>query len=60
MNPVSAISFFLIKSVQTSSSSKGDISYLHEGKKKEHSREREREFEKLIRFWFVHFRYIRL
>ena len=46
MNPASAISFFLIKSVQTSSSSKGDISYLHEGKKKEHSRERERERER--------------
>ena len=47
--------FFPIKSVQTISSSKGDVSYLHEGKKKEHSREREREREreyaKLVRFW---------
>ena len=38
--------FFPIKSVQTISSSKGDMSYLHEGKKKEHSREREREKER--------------
>ena len=37
------IFFFQIKSVQTTSSSKGDMSYLHEGKKKEHYRERERE-----------------
>ena len=34
---------FPIKLVQTTSSSKGDMSYLHEGKKKELSRERERE-----------------
>ena len=38
--------FFPIKSVQTISSSKGDMSYLHEGKKKEHSRERERKRER--------------
>ena len=37
---------FPIKSVQTTSSSKGDSSYLHEGKKKERSRERERERER--------------
>ena len=33
--------FLPIKSVQTTFSSKGDMSYLHEGKKKEHSRERD-------------------
>ena len=61
---------FPIKSVQTASSSKADP-YLHEGKKKELSREREREreterererereFAKLVSFWLVHFRYIK-
>ena len=33
---------FPIKSVQTTYSSKGDVSYLYEGKTKELSRERER------------------
>ena len=33
---------FPIKSVQTTSSSKRDMSYLHKGNKKELSRERER------------------
>ena len=55
---------FPMKSVQTTYSSKGDLSYLYEGKMKELSREREREREreiaKLVRFWLVHFRYIRL
>ena len=37
---------FPIKSVQTTSTSKGDMVYLHEGKKKELSRERERERER--------------
>ena len=66
--PAGAITFFPIKSVPTTCSLKGDISYLHKGKKKEHSGERERErererecvcvFAKLIRFWLVHFRCI--
>ena len=34
---------FPMKSVQTTYSSKGDVSYLYEGKTKELSRERERE-----------------
>ena len=55
---------FPMKSVQTTYSSKGDVSYLYEGKTKELSRERERErereFAKLVRFWLVRFRYIRL
>ena len=42
---VDAITFFPIKSVPTTYSSKGDISYLHEATKK-HSRERERERER--------------
>ena len=62
------VRYHFFQSVQTISSSKGDMSYLHEGKKKEHSREREREKEKerereyakLVRFWLVHFRHIRL
>ena len=33
-SPRTLISFFPIKSVQTTSSLKGDISYLHEGKKR--------------------------
>ena len=36
---------FPMKSVQTTYSSKGDVSYLYEGKTKELSRERERERE---------------
>ena len=37
---------FPMKSVQTTYSSKGDVSYLYEGKTKELSRERERERER--------------
>ena len=40
------VRYHFFQSVQTISSSKGDMSYLHEGKKKEHSREREREKER--------------
>ena len=39
--------FFPIKSVQTISSSKGDMSYLHEGKKS--IREREKEGERVCK-----------
>ena len=37
---------FPVRSVQTTSSSKGDMSYLHEGKKKKLSRERETDRER--------------
>ena len=40
--PLDIVCRGIIKSVLTTSSSKGDMSYLHEGKKKEDSRERER------------------
>ena len=40
---------FPMKSVQTTYSSKGDVSYLYEGKTKEVSRERERERERVCK-----------
>ena len=40
---------FPIKSVQTTYSSKGDVSYLYEGKTKELSREGERERERVCK-----------
>ena len=43
--PAGAITFFKIKSVLTTYSSKGGISYLHEDKEKEHATERKRERE---------------
>ena len=70
--PAGMITFFPMKSVLKTYSSKGDIQYLHAGKEKEHSNERERgrngerekerekEFAKLTRFLSVHFWYIRL
>ena len=72
--PAGVITFFPMKSVLKTYSSKGDISYLHVGKEKEHSKERERgrngererekerekDFAKLTRFLSVHFWNIRL